>query len=1060
MKPIATSHIMKQMKFSHLHVHSHYSLLDGLSKIDDLVNRTKELGMDSIALTDHGNLYGALEFFKKAKKAGIKPIIGCELYVAKESRFSKNPKVDNIRYHLTILVKNEIGYKNLTQLVSKAYLEGFYYKPRVDRELLEKHHEGLVCLSGCFAGEIIKQISLGRVAEAKETAKFYQGLFGEDYYIELQEHNREHHENLLKIAKELNIKIVATQDSHYLRIEDQAVHEVLLAINTNNPERGMNMREYNLSLRSPEEMEELFKELPDAISNTQEIVDKCNFEFELGKIHLPSYDMPEEFKNGDYDTYLRHLAEEGIKKKYQETTPEIKERLDYELSVIKQTGYASYFLIVQDFINWSKTHGISVGPGRGSGAGSIVAYATNITEVEPLQYNLLFERFLNPARIQMPDIDTDFADNRREEVVAYVKGKYGEERVAQIITFGTMAAKAAIRDVGRALGYPYGFVDKIAKLLPTIPNQDKGSQLKGYLESIPELKSEYDTDPEVKKIIDYATKLEGVARHASVHAAAVVISKNPLTDYTAVQHPPKDENSIVSQFEMHAVEEIGLLKMDFLGLRNLSVIQEALKWIKERAGKEIAINSIPLDDQEVYELIHRGENIGVFQFEGAGMTKWLVAMKANQFNDLIAMVALYRPGPMEFIPTYISRKHGKEEISYLHPKIEPILADTYGVMIYQEQLLIAAKELAGFTLGEADILRKAVGKKNKVLLDEQSEKFIVGVEKNLGSRELGEAIWHQIEPFARYGFNKAHSVCYALIGYQTAYLKHHYPVEFMTALMNGDAGDIERIAIFINDSKRQKIDVLQPDVNKSYADFSPEGERAIRFGLVSIKNVGAHIAQAIIDERLRGGPYQSLEDFISRVNDKDLNKKSLESLIKCGALDCFNIERKKLLMNIDMLVKASGLYRKSLQTAQNSLFGAVPKITLKLQDFPAAGNIEKLTWEKELLGLFVSDHPLRGFKHNGYMIFPIKKLHTARENETLKISGFVTTITKIVTKSGRPMAFVRLEDLSDNTEILVFEDTLNEHPEIWVEGAILEIKGRVSKKDGEPKLICQEAKMI
>jgi len=1050
------------MKFVHLHVHSHYSLLDGLSKIDDLIAYTKELGMEAVALTDHGNIYGAVEFFKKAKKAGIKPIIGCELYVARESRFSKNPKADNLYHHLTVLVKDEIGYRNLTNLVSRAHLEGFYYKPRIDRELLEAHHNGLVCLSGCYKGEIAHFIKMGRIEDAIKTAEYYKNLFGEDYYIEIQEHGRDIIPKLKEIAISLNIPLVATHDSHYLKTEDQAAHEVLLAIQTSgaNGKTGLSMKEYDLSLKSSDEMAEIFADSIESLENTIIIANKCNFEFELGKIHLPSFKIPQVYAHLDYLGYLKILIEQKVSKRYEEITPEIEERLTHELSVVEKTGYASYFLIVQDFIQFAKSHGIAVGPGRGSAAGSVVSYVLGITDIDPLRYGLLFERFLNPFRIQMPDVDTDFADDRRDEVVAYIKEKYGEDHVAQIITFGTMAARAAVRDVGRALGYPYGFVDGIAKLLPFVPNMDKSTtQLKNFLENIPELKTRYENEDDVKRIINFAIKLEGVVRHASVHAAGIVIAKDPLTEYTAIQRSPQDENSVISQFEMHAIEDIGLLKMDLLGLKNLTIIGNTIRLVKEKTGEDINISSIPLDDEATFTLIQKGQNIGVFQFEGSGMTRWLIAMKANRFEDLIAMVALFRPGPMELIPNYIARKHGTEQISYLHPKLEPFLKETYGVMVYQEQLLKIAQALAGFTIGEADILRKAVGKKIKSLLDEQAAKFISGVENTIGDRKLGEELWKLVEPFARYGFNKAHSVCYALIGYQTAYLKAHYPLEFMTALLNNDASDVERASVLINDCKKKGIEVLPPDVNASFTDFASEGKN-IRFGLLAIKNIGESIAQAVVNERMKGGSFKDLNEFVSRIHHKDLNKKSIENLAKSGALDSLGIERRKILMNIEDIIKATSAYRKNITSSQSSLFGTASSITLHLKDFAPASKTERLSWEKELLGLYISDHPLRGFKHNGTGIISIKSIKNTRDGETIKVAGLITKVSRITTKNGQLMLFVKIEDMSDNVEIMVFSDLLAKSSNVWVLETVVEIKGRLSKKDGDLKIICYEAKTI
>jgi DNA polymerase-3 subunit alpha len=1046
------------VKFVHLHVHSHYSLLDGLSKIDDLIQRTKELGLDALALTDHGNIYGAVEFFKKAKAAGIKPIIGCEMYLAHGSRLSKDPRIDSLRYHLPLLVKNATGYLNLVKLITHAQLEGFYYKPRIDKELLEQHKDGLICLSGCFAGEISKLLELGRRSDAEEAAAFYQRVFGPDFYIEIQPHNPELNEKLRAIGRKLSIPLVATRDSHYLRPEDKSIHEVLLAIQTNNQfddEKRLTMKEYDLSLSSAEEMADAFPDDPEALENTAKIADECRFEFEFGRNKLPRFAVPDE---EDPLAYLKKLIEKRLPERFPEASPEVRERLDYELSIIEQTGFSSYLLIVQDFVHWAKDHGIVVGPGRGSAASSLIVYILGITEVNPLEYDLLFERFLNPARIQMPDIDLDFADKRREEVIGYVREKYGEDHVAQIITFGTLAARAAVRDTGRALGFPYSFVDHVAKLIPFEPNTEKiGHQLESLLERTPEFRAEYDGNPDVRRIVDTASRLEGVARHASVHAAGVVITDKPITQYVPLQRSPQDENATITQFEMHSIEDLGLLKMDFLGLKNLTVIEEAVRLIRGK-GDEIDIRRLKLDDPETFALLQRGENIGVFQFEGAGMTRWLTAMKADRFEDLVAMVALFRPGPMELIPTYINRKKGEEPITYLHPELKPILENTYGIMIYQEQLLRVSRNLAGFSFGEADLLRKAVGKKIRSLLVEQSEKFIAGVEKTLGDRELGIELWKLVEPFARYGFNKAHSVCYALIGYQTAYLKSHYPVEFMTSLLNNDAKDVDRIAVLISECRRMEIPVFPPDINKSFPEFVPE-ENGIRFGLKAIKNVGQTITEVIAEERFRRGPFVDLEDFLTRIDHRDLNKKSLESLIKSGTFDSFGVDRMTALGNLGEIIKSLASYRKSLLVSQTNLFGGTPKFVLRLEKIPAAEKTEILSWEKELLGVYMTSHPLAGLKRKkGFD--SIADALLAADGQSVKISGLVVKITRITTKTGQPMLFAKVDDLSNNIEVLVFSDTLNKTAEVWQENATVEIKGRITKRDGETKLICNQAKKI
>jgi DNA polymerase-3 subunit alpha len=1051
-------------KFVHLHTHSHYSLLDGLSKVDALVRRVKELGMDALAITDHGNMYGAVEFYKTAKQEGIKPIIGAELYVAKSSRFSRDPRIDNIRYHLTLLVKNKQGYKNLIQLITKSNLEGFYYKPRIDRELLELHHEGLICLSGCYAGEVARLIRDGKISEAEAVAGYYKNLFGEDYYIEIQQHTPELKPHLIELSKKLAIPLVATQDAHYLMLEDKPIHEVLLAIQTGNKfesEDRFSFRGFDCSLPSPESMAKLFEDVPEAIENTVKIAEKCNFEMELGKIHLPAYPLPEgEISSNDY---LRKLVEQGLAKRYPNSDGEVRKRLTYELEVIERTGFADYFLIVQDFVNWAKEHGIAVGPGRGSAAGSIVSYILNITDVDPLSYDLLFERFLNPERISMPDIDIDFADHRRDEVLGYIKDKYGEDHVAQIITFGTMAARASVRDAGRALGYPYDFCDKLAKLIPYHPNLDKSATTLGkYLKEIPELRELYQKNPDAKKILDAATKLEGVARHASVHACGVVISKEPITDYMPLQRAPQDESRVITQYEMRSVEDLGLLKVDLLGLKNLTVIEETVKLVKDTRGETLDMQKLRLDDKETYQLLQTGETTGVFQFESSGMRRYMKELKPTEIEDLIALVALYRPGPIELIPSYIRRKFGKEKVEYLHPKLEPILNKTYGIGIYQEQMMQIARDLAGFTLPEADTLRKAIGKKIKSLLNIQQERLIQGMIKNGIKPDIAKAIWELFPPFARYGFNRSHAVCYALIGYQTAYLKTHYPVEFITALLNNDSGDTERISFLANEARRMNIDVLPPDVNKSTSQFVPEGN-SVRFGLLAIKNLGVNVTEAIVNERFRGGPYRDIADFASRINHRDLNRKALEALVKCGALDSLGAERAAILASLDDILRIANTLKRVNGSSQIGLFGDIPKVTIKLANVEPAARSQCLAWEKELLGIYVTHHPLKdhvtALTAKGYL--PLKEiLKEENEQRLLKTYGVIIKIQRANTRNGDGMIFAKIEDLSDTIEVLVFPDTLKQNPNLWKEGNAVAITGRISKRNGDTKLICQEAKLL
>lgn len=1017
--------------------------------------------MDAIALTDHGNIYGAVEFYKKCKSRGIKAIIGVETYVARGSRSSKDPKIDNVRHHQILLAKNRKGYENLVKLVTKSHLEGFYYKPRIDKELLKEHSEGLICLSGCFSGEVAKLLRADRFDEAEKVALWYKDVFKDDYYLEVQPHTPDLHDKTIALGKKLGIPLVATQDSHYIHPEDSQPHEVLLAIQTNgrlDDEDRFTFGKFDCSFKPAEEMIESFNHIPEAVENTIKIAEKCDFQFELGKIILPKFDSPD---GKSANQYLRELLEIKLKDRYPETSQEVRDRLEYELGVIEKTGFADYFLIVQDFVNWAKEHGIVVGPGRGSAAGSLISYVLKITDIDPIKYNLLFERFLNPMRISMPDIDLDFADLRRDEVLAYLKAKYGEDRVAQIITFGTMAARASVRDAGRALGLPYAFCDQIAKLIPFEPNVDKSeTKLGKYIEEVAELKELYDTNPNAKKLLDSALKLEGVVRHASVHACGTVVSKEPLTNYMALQRSPQDENATITQFEMHSVEDLGLLKIDLLGLKTLTIIEDTLRLLKETKNVDIDISKIPLDDKKTYELLQTGETTGVFQFESSGMRRYMKDLAPTELEDLIALVALYRPGPLELIPSFINRKFGREKVSYIHPQLEPILKNTYGVGVYQEQMMQIARDLAGYTLAEADTLRKAIGKKIKSLLDEQEKKLTEGMVKNGIDEPTAKRIWELFPPFARYGFNRSHAACYAIIGYQTAYLKAHYPVEFMTSVLNNDRDDIERIAFLVNDIKRMGINVLPPDINKSSSRFVPE-ETNIRFGISAIKNIGDNITKIIVEERLRNGQFETLADFATRVSHRDLNKKSLEALAKAGALESLGVERAEVLHNIDDILKAKSGLKAEANSNQMGLFGSAPvKLKIKLKEAAPATKLEKLQWEKELMGLYVTDHPLREYeaiaKVKGLM--PIGEvLKQISETKTIRTYGLITRIQQIQTKSGDPMLFAKIEDLSDTIEVLVFKDVLGKSANAWASGNIVQISGRVSKRNGETKLIANDA---
>ncbi|MFZ3054924.1 MAG: DNA polymerase III subunit alpha [Minisyncoccales bacterium] len=1093
-------------KFTHLHLHSHYSLLDGLSKIDDIIDKVKELGMDSVALTDHGTMYGVIEFYQKAKAKGIKPIIGCEVYEAERTMDDKTPGLDGKRFHLILLCKNETGYKNLVKIVTEAHLRGFYYKPRVDLELLEKHADGLIACSACLQGKIPHLLLAGKKEEAEAMALRYEKIFGKgNFYLELQDHpgipeQKKANNLIIELSKKTGIPLVATNDSHYVNKDDAEAQDILMLINTGadiNDETRLSMLGDDFSIKSTEEMVESFKDSLEAISNTQKIVEACNLELKLGEFKLPYFDVPE---GKTCESYLRELCYLGIENKYNIHTEELKnivdsalkgketdiegikdpqlkkvvERMEYELSVINKTGFSGYFLIVQDFVNWAKSNRIVVGPGRGSAGGSIVIFLINITTVDPLKYDLYFQRFLNPDRISPPDIDLDFTDKRREEVIDYVAGKYGRNKVAQIITFGTMAARGSIRDVGRALGYEYSYCDKISKMIPM------GFSLEDTLEKIEEFKDIYESDKRAERLIDLALKIEGCARHASTHACGVVISRNTLDDSVPIQHPTQDEKSIVTQYEMHAVESMGLLKVDFLGLKNLTIIEETLKRIYAVHGVNVDMDKIPLDDPKTFKLLQSADCIGVFQLESDGMRRYLKQLKPTEIEDIIAMVALYRPGPMQHIPEYIRGKNDANQVKYMHPLLKPILENTHGIPVYQEQIMRIAQDLAGFTLAEADILRKAIGKKIEKLLMEQKDKFVNGMKKKDISERIAIDLWHWIEPFARYSFNKSHAACYAIIAYQTAYLKANYPVEYMAALLTSEGSDLDRISILIEECKKMKIEVLPPDINESFSNFSVvPNKNQIRFGLSAIKNVGYNIVELIINERKQKGHFETIEDFVSRVDSKVLNKKSLESLTRAGVFDNLG-ERNQILSNLENLLAWSKNNQKMKDSGQRGLFDTGTSASfnaITLNPCEPMSEYDKLTWEKELLGLYVSGHPLE--KYRGMLeqqTMSIRRIiadlngtgagtrspfeRYIIQGESVTVGGIISSIKKILTKKGDPMMFIKLQDLTDTIEVVVFPSMIEKNPYAFAANKIVSITGKTDMKDGMPKIIANEVEEI
>jgi DNA polymerase-3 subunit alpha len=1072
-------------QYVHLHNHTHHSLLDGLSKIPKLIEKVQEMGMDAVAITDHGTMSGVLDFYKAANAAGVKPILGMEAYVAARSRHDRDPQKDKARYHLTILAMNNTGYQNLMKLSTIANLEGMYYKPRIDHELLEQYNEGLIILSGCASGELGENLRADNYEEAKSIATWYKSVFGDRYYLELQDHGHLESKTawdvqvkingyLERISKELDIPMVVTSDGHYISHDDQDTHEILLCVGTGaylSDEKRMSLKDFELHVTDPKEIIERWgKTHPGAVANTKVIADRCNVDIELGKILIPTFETPE---GHNEKTYLDLLTYQGLAWRYggvsQEEaekltieeakkllSEEVLERTAYELDVMDRMGYNGYFLIVQDFINWGKNQGIIFGPGRGSAAGSIVSYAIRITELDPLKYDLLFERFLNPDRISMPDVDIDIQDTRRNEVIQYCTDKYGSERVANIVTFGTMAARAAVRDVARVLQVPYGESDRIAKLVPQ-PVQGRHIPLSVSVKDDADFKHEYETNPTAKRVIDFAMRLEGTIRSHGVHAAGVVIAPDDIVKFVPIEMSQKGVPA--TQFPMGQVEELGLLKMDFLGLSNLSIINNALRIIKKVYKTDIELNEIPLDDAKTYELFQRGDTTGVFQLESAGMKRYLRELKPSVFDDIIAMVALYRPGPMQFIDSFIKRKHGEEPITYLDKGLENSLKSTYGILVYQEQFMQISKEWCGFTGGQADTLRKAVGKKNIDLMRKVKVDFVDGAMKVSGAKQKdAETFWDQLEEFANYCFNKSHAACYGLIAYWTAYLKAHFPEAFMAALMTSDADDTERLAIEITECKHMGIKVLSPDVNESFVEFAVvPGEKTIRFGMAAVKGVGVGVVEEILRAR-KDGKFANVEDFAKRVSTRIVNKKAWESLIKTGAFDTM-ADRSDLLFNLETIQGFASKLQKEALSGQTDLFGGMSDMasiqpTLTIQPAPVKHtDKERLTWERELLGLYISAHPLDNYDaYFSEQTVPVTEMTQDIDGKSLTIGGLVSAVRTIVTKSGTKMAFVKLEDKTGEAEVIVFPNLFEQVGAKLTQDAVIRATGKVSARDRDGNL--------
>ena len=1045
-------------RFTHLHVHTEYSLLDGASKIPELVAYAKELGMDSLAITDHGVMYGAVEFYQECTKAGIKPIIGCEVYLAKGSHLDMTEKT---RYHLILLAENDIGYHNLMKIVSKGQLEGFYYKPRVDKDVLRAYSEGIICLSACIAGEVPRLINSGNMDGARRCVQEYIDIFGKDnYFLEIQNHDipeeKTAAEGLRQLAQEFGIGLVATNDLHYVRREDAEAQDVLLCIQTtSNVDDPGRMRFPNDSfyLKSAEEMAELFGGYPEALENTCRIADRCNVKLEFGHLLLPEFPVPEGF---DAVSYLRHLCEEALPERYEVVDETVRKRLDFELDIINTMGYACYFLIVWDFINYCRSHDIPVGPGRGSAAGSIVAYLLRITNIEPLRYHLLFERFLNPERVSMPDIDTDFCYVKRNQVLDYVVRRYGQERVSQIITFGTLQARAAVRDVGKALGMSYTSVDEVAKMIP----RELGITLDKALKSSNDFKRAYESRPEVKKLVDLARSVEGLPRNAGTHAAGVIIAPRDLRDYVPLQQG--SDSGVITQYDKNKVEELGLLKMDFLGLRTLTVIGDCIQFIKETTGETVDIDNIPLHDKETCEMLCRGETSCVFQLESAGITKLVMDLAPESFEDLIPLVALYRPGPLGtgMAEDFIAGRHGQRTAEVLHPLMEPILEDTYGVILYQEQVMQITSALAGFTLGQADILRRAMGKKKAKELDSMRASFIEGA-KRLHDipEELSDRIFSLLQHFAGYGFNKSHSVAYALVAYETAYLKAHWRAQYYAAFLNSVIGDSDKLSWYISVCKNDNIKILAPDVNESGRDFTVLPNKTIRFGLAGIKSTGGAAVEAIISARSEDGPFTSLTDFCCRVNMRVVNKRVVENLIKSGAMDSFGARRSQLLSVLDQAIDLGAACQRDRANGQLGLFGDDQTFGMEEIRLPQRTEIPKQTllqYEKELLGFYVTDHPLSEYKEVMQRFMPLHQFigeTQVQDNQFVRVAGIISSCNIKTTKSGDTMALLTLEDFTGRFPIIVFPKSYQACIRDVFEDNVVSIEGRFSVDERESKII-------